>query len=344
MWEDLRDAVRDRLRPPLAIVLGAPREVVELLSMLGIEGATCFQMDLYQAARLRDELARQNVAASVATRADLWDLPADFQSVLFPSAEGSERELKIDMVEQGFHILRPRGLYMVLSPYEKDQLFPALLKKIFRRVHATVAGGTAFWCHRDGERPRRRHEVTFHARLGEAPSLQFLSRPGVFSYTRLDDGARALVESMEINPADRILDMGCGCGANGCFGARQAGPDGSVVFVDSNLRAVALAEHNARLNGIERFETVASADMNELASRSFDVVLANPPYYAQSTIAQLFIEKAESLLRPGGRLYLVTRQADQVGPITAERFGRTDVMERRGYVILSAVAGEVADD
>ena len=116
------------------------------------------------------------------------------------------------------------------------------------------------------------------------------------------------------------------------------------MFVDSNLRAVALAEHNARLNGIERFETVASADMSELAPHSFDVVLANPPYYAQSTIAQFFIEKAKLLLRRGGRLYLVTRQADQVGPIMAEHFGRTDVVERRGYVVLCAVAGEVAND
>jgi 16S rRNA G1207 methylase RsmC len=340
MWEDLSDALRERIRSPLAIVLGSPREVVELLSIVKVEGATCFQMDLYQAARLREELALRNIRATVATHADLWDLPADFQSVLFPTTGGSERELKLDMVEEAFHILRQRGLFMVLSPYDKDQLFPALLKKIYRRVHATVASGTALWSHRNGERPRRRHEVIFHARLGEAPSLRFLSRPGVFSYGRLDDGARALIESVEINPGDRILDMGSGCGTNGCFALRQAGPTGSVVFADSNLRAVHLSEHNARANGLESFETLASADMNELPAETFDVVLANPPYYAQGGIAQLFIEKARALLRKGGRLYLVTRQPDQVGPIMAESFGRIDVAERRGYIILSAVAGD----
>src|SRR5205807_2950196 len=97
--------------------------------------------------------------------------------------------------------------------------------------------------------------------------------------------------------------------------------------------------HNARLNAITNFEAVASADMKELQSGSFDVVLANPPYYAHSSIACLFIEKARGLLRPRGRLYLVTKQADQVGPILAEHFGRTDVMERRGYVVLSARQG-----
>ena len=67
-----------------------------------------------------------------------------------------------------------------------------------------------------------------------------------------------------------------------------------------------------------------------------DVVLANPPYYAEGTIAQLFIERALGLLRPGGRFYLVTKQADQVGPLVASAFGSTEVVERRGYVVLCA--------
>jgi 16S rRNA G1207 methylase RsmC len=347
IWDSLAGVMRERVKPPLAVVLGSPHEVAGLLGTLGVQAATVYQMDLYQACRLREELAGENLEANVVALADLWDVPAEFQTVLFPTAEGGERDLKIDMVEQAFHVLRPHGMLMVLSPYEKDQLFPPLLKKVFCRVHATVADGTAYWCHRNGERPRRRHEVTFHARVGDAPSLRFLSRPGVFSYGRFDDGARALVEVMHIEDGERILDMGCGCGTNGIFAARRAGPHGSVVFVDSNLRAVALAAHNARLNGIASFDTLASADMNELKPGSFDVVLANPPYYAQSNIARLFIEKARGLLRPRGRLYLVTKQADLVGPILAEQFGRADVTDRRGYIVLSAQAragGHHADD
>ncbi|HEV3084557.1 MAG TPA: methyltransferase [Gemmataceae bacterium] len=346
IWNSLAEVIRKRVKPPLAIVLGSPHEVVELLGLLQVEDVTCYQMDLYQAKRVREELAQERLDAKVATLADLWDLPADFQTALFPTSEGSARALKIDMAEQAFHILRPHGLFLVLSPYDKDQLFPALLKKVYGRVHATVNEATAFWCHRDGERPRRRHEVTFHARVGAGPALRFLSRPGVFSYGRLDDGARALLETMDIGPGERILDMGCGCGTNGIFAARQAGAGGSTL-VDSNVRAVALADHNARLNTLETFQTIASSDMRELPAGSFDVVLANPPYYAQGSIAQLFIEKAKELLRPGGRIYLVTKQADDVGPLMAENFGRTDVVERRGYNILAAQArerGRRADD
>ena len=97
-------------------------------------------------------------------------------------------------------------------------------------------------------------------------------------------------------------------------------------------------EHNARLNEVGAFQCAASADLQGLPEGSFDVALANPPYYAQTSIAHLFVTRARALLRPGGRLYLVTKQADQVGPLVAECFGPAEVVERRGYVILCAEA------
>jgi 16S rRNA G1207 methylase RsmC len=334
------ELLHGKVRGRTAIVLGSPREAAEIVAAVGAGPCTCYQMDLYQADRLRDELAEQGLSTNLVVAADLWDLPADFETVVYPTPRAGERGLKIDMVEQAFHILRPGGALFLLSPYSRDQLFPALLKKVFGRVHAAPTdSGTLFWAHRNGDRPRRRHEITFHARIGDAPSLSFLSRPGVFSYGRLDDGARALLETMEIHPSERILDLGCGSGANGIFAAKLAGPTGSVTFVDSNVRAVAVAEHNARDNSVAHFEAVACADMSGLHEGAFDVCLANPPYYAQLSIARLFIERSRALLRPRGRLYLVTKQADQLGPLVAERFGRTDAVPRRGYVVLCAPGG-----
>src|SRR5947207_7677833 len=52
----------------------------------------------------------------------------------------------------------------------------------------------------------------------------FRSRPGVFAYGRFDEGARALVETMVIEPGDKILDVGCGCGTNGILAVRRGGP------------------------------------------------------------------------------------------------------------------------
>jgi 16S rRNA G1207 methylase RsmC len=330
------DVVRDKARPPLAIVLGSPAEVVHGLQALTGIDATCYQMDLHQAERLQTELTEVSLQARVVTAADLWDLPADFQTVLYMPSRGGERELKIDMVEQAFHILRPHGTLVVWSPYETDPFFPNLLKKVFGRVHAPHVGGeTVLWSQREGERPRRRHEVAFQARIAGGPSCRFVSRPGVFSYGRFDNGARSLAEIMMVRAGDRVLDVGCGCGTNGIFAAQQAGPEGHITFVDSNVRAVALADLNAQSNGVTAYQTVASHRLEGLQEGSFDVVLANPPYYANSSIARLFIERSAVLLKPEGRFYVVTKQPQESADIMMETFEHVEAILHRGYTILT---------
>jgi 16S rRNA (guanine1207-N2)-methyltransferase len=341
---ELVSALEGKLQPPFGVILGSPREAAEVAAALAervpaadSNAITCYQMDIYQADRLATELEERGVRARAVSAADLWDLDEPAQTLVYPIPERGERLLKLDMLEQAFHALRPHGRLVVLTPYEKDQFVPGALKKIFGRVHAPVAGGgVVFWVQRAGERPRRRHEVTFQVSRGDAPSLRFLSRPGVFSYGRFDDGARALVETAEVNSGDAVLDVGCGCGTNGVCTGLRAGPEGRVTFIDSNMRAVGLAEHNARANGLTRFQALARSRVEDVPVSAFDVALANPPYYAQLSIAELFIERCATLLRPGGRFYLVTKQPDSVGPVVADHFGTTEVVERRGYIILCA--------
>jgi 16S rRNA (guanine1207-N2)-methyltransferase len=78
----------------------------------------------------------------------------------------------------------------------------------------------------------------------------------------------------------------------------------------------------------------ADAELNGPPSDHFDLALANPPYYAQLGIARLFIQGAQRMLRPGGRLYVVTKQADVVGEMMRERFGEPVVVMRRDYAVL----------
>ena len=61
----------------------------------------------------------------------MWDLPRKFRTVLFPAAAHSDRDLKIDMVEQGFHALEEGGMFITLSEYEKDVQVAKWHKKVF---------------------------------------------------------------------------------------------------------------------------------------------------------------------------------------------------------------------
>src|SRR4051794_40048105 len=179
---DLLAAARPRLRPPVLVALGAPRLAADLVAAAGLPDAACYQMDLHQAGRLRDELREVGADAAVEVRPDLWDLPATFNTVLYPSPPRGERELKRDVVEQAYHVLRPRGLLVVLSPVAKDQFFPAVVKKAFGKVALeTGRAGTVLWAARGADRPRRRHEIGFQVRFSPEQSLTFASRPGVFT-------------------------------------------------------------------------------------------------------------------------------------------------------------------
>ncbi len=333
----LLPTIASRLRPPFGIALGSPGDAAELAHCLPEGETTCWQLDQFQADRLAEALRLRGRDAKIAVTPDLWDLDGAFQTLLYPVAFGGERALKLDVIEQAFHALKPGGSFVLFTPYDHDHFFAPALKKIFGKVHLPMEGDNAiFWCQRNGDRPRRRHEMTYHVRVDEATSYAFTSRPGVFGYGFFDEGGRALTEVMELTPGQRVLDLGCGVGTNGILAARQIGAEGSVVFADSNVRAIALAELNAKAMGVVNAEFRASCTLDEWPDASFDVVLANPPYYAQGTITHHFVSRAHALLRPGGRFYLVTKQVDLAIEMMREFFPEPEMFENRGYIIFVA--------
>src|SRR5439155_2819578 len=141
---------------------------------------------------------------------------------------------------------------------------------------------------------------------------------------------------MQIDPGDRVLDIGWGCGTNGVFAWQRAGPGGFVTFVDSNMRAAALAEHNARGNGVASFEVIATSTVEGPRKGSYDVAVANPPYFAGGAVARLFVERARVLLKPEGRFYLVTKQPNESAAQIEEAFGAVEALMNRGYMVLCA--------
>jgi 16S rRNA G1207 methylase RsmC len=340
---DLFATVSHRVKPPVLVALGPPWPVANLVKALALPEAevTCAQFDLHQTDRVRECLAEVGANAEVVAVADIWDLPRKFNTVIFPASAQSDREVKIDVVEQGYHVLAPGGLFLTLSEYEKDSTFAKLQKKIFGKCGETPSSenGMAFFSTKtDDSDKRRRHEVKYHASIGEGASMEFVSRPGTFSYGRFDNGSRAMLEVAEVNEGDGILDLGCGNGAVGCLAGQMAGPKGRVTFIDSSLRAIALAELNAKANNITNTRFVTATRLQGLEENAFDVILANPPYYAKSEITKLFIEGARDLLKPGGRYYLVTKMPTAVMPLIFDTFGDCSVIENRGYsVVISGV-------
>ena len=335
----LYSTVAYRVQPPVCFALGPPWPVANLVKAVGGVSSTCVQFDLHQSDRVRECLEEVGTTAEVETVADLWDLPPRFNTVIFAASAQADRELKIDVVEQAYHVLAPGGLFLTLSEYEKDNQFAKWHKKVFGKHGETPSSehGMAFFSTKtDEDRPRRRHEITFHAKLGDGPSMTFASRPGTFSYGRFDHGSRAMLEVAEVREGDHVLDLGCGNGAVGCLASAKAGPTGRVTFIDSNLRALALAEINAKANNVPNARVLAAKRLEGLGMDEFDVILANPPYYAKSEITRLFVEGTRDLLKQGGRYYIVTKMPTAVVPMIFETYGSCSVIENRGYSVVVA--------
>jgi len=142
-----------------------------------------------------------------------------------------------------------------------------------------------------------------------------------------------LTEIATVNPGDAILDFGCGCGTN-ASSPGDARDRRAVSLSSTATCARSLSRAQRPANGLVSFKTVAAASAEELPANHFHVVLANPPYYAQSSIAGMFIEQSAASA-PSWRPVLFGDQATgSGGPLVAEAFGVTEPVVRRGYTVL----------
>ncbi|MBV7537571.1 class I SAM-dependent methyltransferase [Duganella sp. sic0402] len=120
------------------------------------------------------------------------------------------------------------------------------------------------------------------------------------------------------DPLRRIVDIGCGSGVAAITLARRF-PQSEVLAVDINERALALAEVNIRLAGVENASTRHSCLLNQLDG-VFDLIVANPPYLLDPSerayrhgggelgagLSLQIVQAAINRLASGGSLWLYT--------------------------------------
>jgi 16S rRNA (guanine1207-N2)-methyltransferase len=70
---------------------------------------------------------------------------------------------------------------------------------------------------------------------------------------------------------------------------------------------------------------------------SYDLFLANPPYYSNYRIAEIFLDAGRRALRPGGTILVVAKRPDWYLGAMPARFDRVAVTLVRDYLVISAV-------
>jgi 16S rRNA (guanine1207-N2)-methyltransferase len=192
------------------------------------------------------------------------------------------------------------------------------------------------WASEPGVHPETWLEFEVEA-LGR--SMRLYSLPGVFSSKRPDDGTRLLLSHLEVPPGARLLDLGCGYGLIGLIAAQRGATN--VDMVDTNLLAIAAAQANLALYGIQNAQAFLSDALEAVIDRRYTHVVTNPPFHVGHSVdyqvTQAFIQQAWQVLEPGGQLLLVANKFIRYDLEMTPLFKHVERMaETNRYQLLSA--------
>ena len=162
--------------------------------------------------------------------------------------------------------------------------------------------------------------------------LKFNSSDKLFSPRNVDIGTLYMIDEVNFENENKILDLGCGYGFVGILAAKIIGED-KVVMCDIDTEAVEMSKHNAVLNNVENINIIQSDGLKNIADKDFSMILSNPPYHTDFSVAKHFIESGFYKLALNGKFIMVTKRLDWYKNKLSSVFGGVKIKEKNGYYI-----------
>jgi len=174
--------------------------------------------------------------------------------------------------------------------------------------------------------------------------LRLATDRGVFSPDRIDPGTRILLETVPPPPpTGNLLDLGCGYGPIACVMAARS-PRATVYGVDVNVRALQLAEHNARTAGLDNVRFLQAERIDPRLR--FEALWSNPPIRIGKTALHDLLATWLDRLTPTGTAHLVVSR--HLGADSLHRWLETSgwptrrLTSRSAYRVLAVAARTTA--
>ena len=141
----------------------------------------------------------------------------------------------------------------------------------------------------------------------------------------------------ELQPGERVLDLGSGAGFDAFLAARQVGPSGSVIGVDMTPEMITKARGNIVKTDLRNVEfRLGEIEHLPVADASVDVIMSNCVINLSTDKPAVFRE-AYRVLAPGGRLAISDIVALREIPAAV----RNDLEAYAGCVSGAALIAEV---
>lgn len=271
---------------------------------------------------------------SLCCQPDLPDREVDL--VAFAFKKGGEAELTRELMQQGFLRLVEGGRMIVSTDNDEDQWIHKELRELFPKVtrRPMKKQGTLYLATKTTPLKKVRNFDCEFAFRDQGRLIFAYSRPGVFSHRHIDPGARALINAMDVRPKMNVLDLGCGSGTVSLAVAFRA-DNVTVHAVDSNARAIQTLERGIAKNEVNGITGVLDAEGESPESDKFDLALANPPYFSNYAIADLFLDTGHRALKPKAKILVVTKTPNWFVERMPLWYADVEVTEAHDYWIVT---------
>jgi len=123
----------------------------------------------------------------------------------------------------------------------------------------------------------------------------------------------------QLQPGERVVDVGSGAGLDSLIAAKMVGPDGQVIGIDMTPAMLGRTAEAARQAGLQNVDTL-HADIEDipLPDRSIDLIISNGVLNLLPDKLAAFQEMAR-VLKPSGRLQIGDILVQQAVPEDAKQ-------------------------
>ncbi len=180
--------------------------------------------------------------------------------------------------------------------------------------------------------------------IGSQDSKQFVSKPGIFGWNKIDRGSALLIEKLPDflatldYPVETVLDLGCGYGYLSVMASELL--PARYLASDNNIASVDLCQKNFQRLNVRGCVSVGDCASN--IDEQVDLIICNPPFHqgfdVELALTKHFLQACRQHLKKSRHAFFVVNSFVPLEKKATAYFARVEVFYRSSQFKLVAVS------